>query len=389
MENRFLERFKETIKIKIVSKNIYRVLKRIYELNIPIFDVKYINRKEVHLKIYYKDYNIIKDLRIEMDIEITELYGKLKAVNIIKNNNMFFIALIIGYIFILILSNIIYKIEVIHSDFELRNSITEILKEKGLRPLTFRKSFNEINNIKEKILIENKDRIEWIEIDRIGTKYIIKLEERKKEEEKKEYIYQDIVSKKMAVIKKIEAENGAILKKVNDYVNKGEVVISGNIYKNNEIVNIIKASGKIYGEVWYNIKVEFPLILDIKEETGENKSIYSFNIFNFNIPILDLKSYKYKTIKSNKILYNKLLPISIDREKQYELKITNGVYTIGEALIEAEKYASLKINKRLKDEEYIIKSKILNYNVYNEKIYLEIFYNIYENITDTKEIIIE
>ena len=49
-----------------------------------------------------------------------------------------------------------------------------------------------------------------------------------------------------------------ILKKINDYVNKGDVIISGLIMKKDEIKDFVEAHGSVYGETWYNVKVILP-----------------------------------------------------------------------------------------------------------------------------------
>lgn len=389
MENRFLNNFKSIVVLNIKSKNIDRVLRKIYDLNICIFNVECISRKEANIKIFQKDYKKIEEIRLINEINIVEKLGSLKIKNTFKNNKILIIMLVVGYIFLYVLSNVIFSIDIVHSDSKLRSYIKEVLKENGIKTFTLKKSYEEINRIKEKILEENKDKIEWIEIDRIGTKYIIKLEERRTTPPIKEYKYQDIISSKAAIIKKIEAENGIIVKKVNDYVQKGDVIISGSIMQNDASTKVIKASGRIYGEVWYNIKVEFPLLLDKKEETGNSKSVYAINFLNYSIPIFDFKPYKNKTIVNDVLLYDKLLPINISLQKQYELSVISGIYSSGEALIEAEKYATNKMKSTLSSDEYIIKNKVLNYEVQNEKIMLEMFYAVYENITDTREIIAE
>jgi hypothetical protein len=70
-----------------------------------------------------------------------------------------------------------------------------------------------------------------------------------------------------AVIKKIVAESGVKVKEVNEYVKKGDTIISGSIYLNEEIKEVTKALGEIYGEVWYKISVEYPIINVDKKET--------------------------------------------------------------------------------------------------------------------------
>ena len=73
--------------------------------------------------------------------------------------------------------------------------------------------------------------------------------ERKIKEKEKNYLYQDIVSTKSAIIMKVEAVEGEIVRRKHDYVKKGDVLISGRIMKGNEVSKIVKASGKIYGSM--------------------------------------------------------------------------------------------------------------------------------------------
>ena len=79
------------------------------------------------------------------------------------------------------------------------------------------------------------EKIEWLEIDSIGTKYVVKVEERIKNEPIVDNKTQHIVAKKNAMILEIYAESGEIKVKKNDYVEKGDVLISGFITKDEEI----------------------------------------------------------------------------------------------------------------------------------------------------------
>ena len=47
-------------------------------------------------------------------------------------------------------------------------------------------------------------------------------------------------------------------KKKNDYVNKGDVLISGLIHNKETIVSKKCAQGIIFGEVWYKVKIALP-----------------------------------------------------------------------------------------------------------------------------------
>ena len=372
--------------LSVKTKNIDRFLNNLYKLNIDIYRVDVISYKEVIVEINENDYNKVKRLSILNKISIIDYKGKKKNINILNNNKVLIISLLFGLFILIFLSNIIFSIEIKHSSEKVREFVNNELNKNGIRRLIIRKSFDELSNIKNKILDDNKDSIEWLEIERIGTKYIVKVEERKINKISKSYKYQDIVSSNDAVIKKIIVDSGIKVREVNEYVKKGDTIISGSIYLNEELKDIVKAMGEVYGEVWYKLNIEYPLINDIKEETGNKKDVFSINIFNNSIILFNKNDYSSSTVTKNYILKNNILPFSISKDTIYELKPISGIYTEGEAILNAKEYARRKIKETLSKDEYIINDKVLKYRVNSNTIYMDIFYKIYANITDTKAI---
>lgn len=389
MENVFLNRFNNIIVLSVKTKNVDRFLTNLYKLNIDIFKVDVVSYREIIVEIYEKDLNKVKKLSILNKIEVIDYKGIKDKKNKFKFNKTLIFSLCFGLSVLIFLSNIIFSIEVVHTSSEIRTFIMNELKENGIKALQFKKSFSELEKIKNNILDNNKDKLEWLEINRIGTKYVIKLEERKINNYVEDYIYQDIIATSDAVIKKIIARSGVKVKEVNEYVKKGETIISGSIYLNEELKENVKAMGEVYGEVWYKLSVEYPIINDFKEETGNKKTVYSINFFDNSFIIFNKNNYKNSYIKKDILLKNNIIPISFSKDTIYEQNVISGIYTEGEALLNARDYAKEKIKEMLDEDEYIISDKVLKYSVNSNTIYMDIFYKIYANITGTKEIIIE
>ena len=389
MKNSFINGFTDIVVLRVKTKNMDRFLNSLYKLNIDIFNVEVKNYKEVIVEVYEKDLNKIRKLSILNKIEIIDYKGKIKRKNKLLFNKIFILSLFFGLFLLFFLTSIIYDIEVIHTSSEIRSFILSELEEKGIKKYQLRKNYNKLSDIKNKILKDNKNKLEWLEIERIGTKYVIKLEERKINNIITDYKYQDIVATHDAVIKKIVADSGVKVKEVNEYVKKGDTIISGSIYLNEEIKEITKALGEIYGEVWYKISVEYPIINVDKRETGNKNEVFSINFFNNSFILFNKNPYKNSNIKRKYILKNNILPISISKDTLYELTDFSGIYVEGEALINAVYYGRRKIEDTLRKDEYIISEKVLNYSQNSNTIYVDIFYKIYKNITGTKEIIIE
>ena len=377
-----------TVILKIKTRNTNSFLNKLYKLNIDIYKVEVLNIKELIIEINNYDIDKIKKLNILNKISTIGYRGKIEKVNKILFNKTLLISLLFGLILLLFLTKMIFTIEVNHSSTKLRNYIISELEKNGIHRLQFAKSFNELENIKKKILNDNKNKIEWLEINKVGTKYIIKVEERIINTINKDYKYQDIVALKDGVIKTIVVEKGIKVKDINEYVKHGDTIISGSIYLNDELKEIVRAEGIVYAEVWYKVSVEYPLINDLKEETGNTINTYSINFFDRSISLNKI-NYKNSTKTKKIIIGNNIIPINISKDKIYELKTISGIYTEGEALLNAKEYSKKKISEMLKENEYIISGKVLNYRVNSNTIYMDIFYKVIENITGVKEINIE
>ena len=286
----------------------------------------------------------------------------------------------------LFLTNIIFNIEVIHSNKDLRNLIISELKDNGIKKYSLKKSYKELQKIKEKIISNHPDEIEWLEIETVGTKYVIRVEEREIIKNKEDNTPRSIVAKKDAVIKKVIASQGDIVKNTDDYVKKGDTIVNGEVILQEEkIMGKVKAKGKVYGEVWYVIKTEYPFVYYEEKETGKKKETFNIKFLSQNIE-LSTNKFRYKKIDEQVLLSHPLLPIKLTYQKQKEIKVISEVLTFDEALIKAKKHSIKKMEKNLNKDEYIIRSKYLKSKVKENAIEVEMFFAIYEDITAYKEI---
>lgn len=368
--------------IKVTGKNNRNFIKKLIRNNINIYNLKEINYKTIIIEIDYNDFLTIN--KTIYDIEIIDYKGKNKIKLIINKYKYLLISLVVGIILLMVLLNNIFEVNIIHTNLEIRNLVYNELLKHGIKKNTFKKSFDSLELIEKDIINNNKDKLEWLEIINVGCTYNVKVQERINNKNLDNTKIYNIVSKKDSIIKNIVGYSGEIVKDVNDYVNKDEVIISSNIMYNGTIKNISSASGVIYGETWYNVKVSYPL--NYKEEilTGNNNKTLYFNIINKSIELN--KKYNYKKINNNYLYKNRLLPIYISIQNQKEMKITNKKLSYEEAYEEALKLARKKITKKLKDKEHIIYEKCLKIYEKNSTIELEVFYSIYEDITKYVEV---
>lgn len=386
MENKYLKRLDKIVKIKVSGRNVYRFIDRLIKDKVYIYDLKIINIKNVIIKISYDDYLILKDKKSIYDIDLLDVYGKLKIKKYFKEHYVFIIFLIIGYVVLMFLSNFIFDVEVIHANFDIRELVYRELRKNGIEKYIFRKSYQELENIEKNILDNNKTKIEWIEINRSGTKYIVRVEERKIDKGKEKFEYQDIVSSKSGIITKVLAESGEIIKNTNDYIKDGEVVISGNITLPDGSSVLSRASGKVYAEVWYLVDVSYPYIYREEILTGRVKEVFLIKFLNKRISLFDFS--KFNTFKkSDRILFGDIFKfLSFIKEKQYEMIVIDEFYTKEEVVVKAVERAVTRVKDTLREDEQIIKYRILSTYYDESKVNLKIFFSVNEEVSEVRKI---
>ena len=386
MKDKILKIFSSSIKIKVTGRNINNFLKRLINNNINIEKVIPISHKEIDLIINYQDLDKVLKLKTIYNIKIVRYYGKLRIIKRIKKDIFILSSLLISLLLIYTLSNVIFKVEVIHSNKNIIKLVTKELEDNGIKKYKFVKNYQEIEKIKNKILEENKDTLEWLEIIREGTKYTIRVEERIINNKPKDNKIYNIVASKNAVIKNIYAESGEKIRSINTYVKKGDIIISSDItLPNNEKISKT-ASGKVQGEVWYNINIEYPYQYHEIKYTGNKKKVLVLNLLNKRISFFDF--HKYKTFNRNikYIFNNSVTPISLIYEDEYETNIINEVYDYNTAREKAITKAKDKILEKYSNIKDITNIKIIKEEDKKNKISLNLFVTCLEDITEYQEV---
>lgn len=384
MKNTFLNKIESSVRVKITGKNVNNYLKRLIANKIDLIDLKYNSHNEAVVTIKYSDYLKLKTVRSSYDVKVTNTYGKLRIRNKMKRSYILLSSIILGIALIILLSNIIFSIEVIHTNKSVIELVGNELNKNGLKKYTFKKKYKDIKKIEDKILNDNKDKLEWISIDIIGTKYVVRIEERKIKNENNDNIYQDIVASKSGVIKKIIALSGEKKYETDNFVSKGDTIIKGSITKPNNEIILTHASGLVYAEVWYQISVEYPY--QYKEEilTGNKKNIYYLKFINKRLELFNFKKYKNFQKEPKILLYNNILPISLVKEKQYEVNIIDEIYTTEEVINKAITLAETRLMSSNKKIDKIERVSIIKKEEYDSKIRLDLFISVIEEIGEVK-----
>lgn len=372
-------------RIKITGKDPKYFLRHLIVKKIKLYNIVE-DHDGISLTVDEVDYAKILKMKTSYNIKIVNRFGvaKLRYLLLKYKYILFFLFLTLGLM--IILSHFIFFIDVIHSKEEIRELVENDLKEFGISKYRFRVSYAKKEEIRNKILEKEKDKIEWLEIDRIGTRYIVNVEERLIKDNKVDNEVRDIVAKKDAMILNIEAETGEIVRKKYEYVRKGDTIVSGTIKNKEDEVSKVKAEGKVYGEVWYSVTVELPKKYYEEKKTGKTSKALTLRIANKKISVPFSKDNRSYISEDSPILENNLIPIKLVLETKHEIEIIDKEYNMDNSSSEAIKLATKKLEDRLDEQSMILSKKVLKKALKNSKIIVEIFFKVRENITDYKKI---
>ena len=349
-----------------VRDNINRFIKKCIDYQINISEINYLNDNELTCKIDLKDYKNIKKSNYYSHIKIIKYEGINGLKLHIKKYIYYYMLLLFCFIIMDILTSYIVKIDVIHENTKIRSLVKKELNNHGINEYSLAYSFDELQKIKEEILKDNPNTLEWMSITRVGMSYIVRIEERIINQKEENNLPRNIIASKDAMITKILTSKGESLVRSGDYVKKGDILISGNIKLYEEVKGSVSATGAVYGNVWYESEVKVPLEREIITDTGKSR-------YNLNINNKILLKNKYRYFKQNNIKELNILGfrIKIYKEIEYNKKLVR----LTNEELEKEVLTKLQesFKEKLKDNGKIISQKVLKKAQNNSTIDYRVF----------------
>lgn len=366
--------------IKIEGRRPNSLLSLLIILKIP-----FIKKKETKdyliLEIEEEYFQKIKKLAPTYEITILKRTGKAYLIHLYKTKKIFLYSIIFAFLVIVLLTNIIFSVRVVETDKEIKDMILTDLRENGITRFRFKVSYKRKEAIREKILEKEKDYLEWLEIEEIGTMYQVKVIRRINNPKEEELKPRSIVAKKKGRITRIEADYGEVTTKKNDVVDKGDTLISGLIKNKEEIKTKVAARGKVYAEVWYQVNLNLPTIYQEEIKTGNKKNTLEIIFLDKNIFISELFKYNNSISKETVLYNNPLIPFRISFTKKEEIKLKQVAYQEDKTLKKIKKLAVDKLKQRIGNDIKILAINVLKKKASADKIEVELFFKVEEDIT--------
>lgn len=366
--------------IKIEGRRPNSLLSLLIILKIP-----FIKKKETKdyliLEIEEEYFQKIKKLAPTYEITILKRTGKAYLIHLYKTKKIFLYSIIFAFLVIVLLTNIIFSVRVVETDKEIKDMILTDLRENGITRFRFKVSYKRKEAIREKILEKEKDYLEWLEIEEVGTMYQVKVIRRINNPKEEELKPRSIVAKKKGRITRIEADYGEVTTKKNDVVDKGDTLISGLIKNKEEIKTKVAARGKVYAEVWYQVNLNLPTLYQEEIKTGNKKNTLEIIFLDKNIFISELFKYNNSISKETVLYNNPLIPFRISFTKKEEIKLKQVAYQEDKTLKKIKKLAVDKLKQRIGNDIKILSINVLKKKASADKIEVELFFKVEEDIT--------
>ena len=352
-----------------------RFIRKCYDYNISLYNVDYLEGDDLVVKVSLKDYKKVKRLNYYSKVTIIR-YDGLKGLKLHINKYIFtYIMILLSFALMDILTSYIIRVDIIHENSRLRELIKEELANEGIETFRLAKDFDKLEVIKNRIVDNNQEKLEWLSITRYGMTYVVRAEERIITKIEKEEGYAHLVSTKDALITNVNHTAGDAIVRSGDFVKKGDILVSGELKVYDQVKANTLATGEVYGNVWYTTDITFPLDFEERIYTGRRR-------FNFSINNRMFFRNKFQHFEQSRVRRIRILGITFAyyTEKEYELK--TGKHT----LKQAEELALEKVHeamlKKINKNGQIIEKKVLKNEEINSTINMSVFIIVNQRISE-------
>jgi similar to stage IV sporulation protein len=284
----------------------------------------------------------------------------------------------------------VWGIEVKGAQPATEHKIMQELDKLGVKKGKFQFFLKDVESI-QRYLTDTINEITWIGVVLNGTSYHFEVVEKNEPEKIEALSPRSLVAKKKAMVAKIYVEKGQPEVQVNDYVKKGQVLVSGLIGKEDNKKSIA-AVGEVLGETWYLSEVKVPIKTTLPVLTGEVYNKHYVKIGSMEIPVWGFFQPEYKQSKEfeaerHLFFFKWRLPISYVGKTIHEEQIVERIYDDEEVIEQALEIGKNQLLSKL-DEDAVIKGeKVLRQHKENGKVKVDIHYQVIENIVKIEPII--
>ncbi len=282
---------------------------------------------------------------------------------------------------ILLFNSMIWKVQIMGMDEDTTADILQSAHSVGIYPGAFKWRLGSVENISRQILMQTPNLM-WVGIHIDGS--VVTIQSIEKIEGVKEHLLkpQNIIASKPGVMVKIFASRGRILVKPGQFVQPGQVLISGDLFEGQTLV---PAEGNSIGEVWYVSKIQVPLhvvkngltgayvVRDYLDWNGFGLRVWGWREPNFGI-------FVERESKTSWHFNKWLLPIQWKTVTEYQVQKDSGQKSVLEAQGQGLAIALQDVRTQMGSEGTVLQQMVLHEEVSRGTLYETVLTRTQEDI---------
>ena len=238
---------------EVVSDDIISLLNSFKKDHLIVFQLTKIddNTYRFYLPIYQRF------LARKYNMQIIKSIGILYYLVVLFCKKINIIGVISFALTLLICSRFIFKVEITGNSPSNTKLVEEVLKENNINAGDLKKSYQELNEIYDDLKASFKGKIDYLNIYQEGGVLFVKYTNSVGAKEV-ENNFQNIYASKDGVIQSIDVSSGNIVVQVNQFVKKGDLLVSNTITSTDGENKIIATKGKVmaYTYVTYQGEID-------------------------------------------------------------------------------------------------------------------------------------
>ncbi|WP_409270699.1 sporulation protein YqfD [Neobacillus sp. SCS-31] len=392
MKNQWVEFLSGKVTVKLTGRGIERFLNVLAKNGIQIWNARRISPEAVHFTMSLGDALRIRKFArgSECKVSFIRRKGAPFLLKRLLKNSGFLIGAVFFFSVIMLLSNIVWGIEIKGAkpatEYKIRQELDKLGVKRG-KAMFFLDSVETI----QKELTNRVEAITWVGVELRGTTFHFRVVEKKQPKAPESIGPRHLIAKKEAVITNYFIEKGQKLFEVSDRVVPGQLLVSGLIGREGAF-EAVAAKGEIWGETLYRGEIELPLAATFQVFNGQEQQKHFLCVGNFEFPIwgfgkINFKNYETDTSAVRMKLFKWELPIAYVNKTVREREEVRRIYSGKEAIERASELARADIKKHIDENAMIKGEKILHSSIVNGKVKLSILYTVVENIAIGQPII--
>ncbi|MFC3039096.1 sporulation protein YqfD [Virgibacillus xinjiangensis] len=307
--------------------------------------------------------------------------------------------LLAGLLFLLFLSNILWDVEISGLPKDVEEKVNKQLDEYGIQQGAWIFKLESPNQIQQQ-LIKDVPELLWVGVDQRGTTFHLEGVEKIVVKEEEKPGPQNLVAAKKGVITDMYVAKGRPLVHVSDYVDAGDVLVSGRIDSSAEEeeeqekerkAELVAAQGEVTAATWYEVSVTVPLELLSEQLTGNRKKKYHLKAGQTMLPVWGFGSHEfdevYREVEERSLYFLKWeLPVKFVETTLSEKQSIQEERTKDEAVEAGVLQAKKDLQLHLGPDATIVSEKILQETMDNGKVKINLFLSVEENIAEAEPI---